>query len=116
MTKGDKFNGLAGFCGLVGFIVLITILIIMDKADDNRQFSSPSSEARPAMDSQSRSDFIIPTIEEIQKWVGCEKIDGIIGPETIEKWDRALCNQAAQKWDYYYENNEPNYKAVPEAE
>lgn len=35
----------------------------------------------------------IPQIEEIQRLIGCEKIDGRLGPETQQKWDRAICDQ-----------------------
>jgi len=37
----------------------------------------------------------LPTIEEIQHQIGCEKIDGIWGPETDKLYDKALCNQYA---------------------
>lgn len=42
----------------------------------------------------------IPTIEEWQRRLGCEKIDGKLGPawldsETQAKWDKALCDQYA---------------------
>ena len=37
------------------------------------------------------------TIEEIQRLVGCEKIDGIWGPETDRKYKRALCDQYAKE-------------------
>ncbi|MGA2324310.1 MAG: hypothetical protein ABSG22_10725 [Sedimentisphaerales bacterium] len=40
----------------------------------------------------------IPTIEEIQQLIGCEKIDGKIGPETIAKWNRMVCDQYAQPY------------------
>lgn len=36
----------------------------------------------------------IPTFKEIQHKVGAEP-DGIIGPDTIAKWDKAICNQEA---------------------
>jgi len=35
----------------------------------------------------------IPSIREIQKKIGCVKIDGIIGAETLRKWDDAYCEQ-----------------------
>lgn len=42
----------------------------------------------------------IPSIEEWQERIGCEKIDGKLGPqwyksETQTKWDRAVFNQYA---------------------
>lgn len=36
----------------------------------------------------------IPTFREFQKKVGAEQ-DGIIGKDTLEKWDKAICQQAA---------------------
>jgi len=44
----------------------------------------------------------IPTIKEIQEMVGAEP-DGIIGHETLKKWDAALCNQYASQWNFYYD-------------
>ena len=46
----------------------------------------------------------IPTIEEIQTEIGCEKIDGILGDETQRLWDLAICNQYASEWDFMYES------------
>jgi hypothetical protein len=45
-----------------------------------------------------RSENTIPTIEQIQLLVGCEKIDGKLGPETMAKWNRAVCDQYAAKY------------------
>ena len=36
----------------------------------------------------------IPTIKEIQRKVGAEP-DGIVGPNTIELWDKKTCDQYA---------------------
>lgn len=36
----------------------------------------------------------IPTFREFQKKVGAEQ-DGIIGPNTIAKWERKICDQYA---------------------
>ena len=44
----------------------------------------------------------IVTVKEVQEMVGAEP-DGIIGPETIEKWIYALNNQDAAKFDYMYQ-------------
>lgn len=35
-----------------------------------------------------------PTIKEIQRKVGAKE-DGIVGPETLAKWDEAICTQYA---------------------
>jgi len=51
----------------------------------------------------------IPTIEDIQQLVGCEKIDGKIGPETLDKWNRAVCDQYAEP---YFKNQKVNGKNV----
>ena len=40
----------------------------------------------------------IPEIKEIQRLVGCEKIDGKLGRETQTKWDRAIFNQYASNY------------------
>ncbi len=45
----------------------------------------------------------VPTIEEIQTLIGCEKIDGKLGPawwksETQIKWEQALGNQYAANY------------------
>ena len=45
----------------------------------------------------------VPTVQEIQKMVGCEKIDGIIGKETLERWSEAIIKQEAAKHNYMYE-------------
>lgn len=37
----------------------------------------------------------LPTIQEIQERIGCEKIDGIWGEETNRLYDQALCDQYA---------------------
>lgn len=37
----------------------------------------------------------LPAIEEIQRQIGCEKIDGIWGPETNELYEKFICNQYA---------------------
>lgn len=47
----------------------------------------------------------IPSLAEVQEMVGA-KPDGIYGPETAEKWDRAICNQYAAKWDFMYEETQ----------
>jgi len=44
----------------------------------------------------------IPTIEQIQQAVG-SRVDGKIGKETLEKWDRAVCDLYASRWNYMYE-------------
>ena len=49
----------------------------------------------------------VPTIQEIQKLVGCEKIDGKLCPnwresETQRKWDKALCAQYAELTEVFY--------------
>lgn len=36
----------------------------------------------------------VPTFTELQEMVGAEP-DGIIGPNTIEKWERKICGQYA---------------------
>ncbi len=46
----------------------------------------------------------LPSIEDIQKLVGCEKIDGILGDETQRLWDRAINQQYADVWNFYYED------------
>jgi len=46
----------------------------------------------------------VPTFKQVQVMVGAEP-DGIIGPNTIAKWDKAICNQEAGKWDFYYEGD-----------
>jgi hypothetical protein len=43
----------------------------------------------------------LPTIRQVQQAVGAEP-DGIIGPETIRLWDLAICQQYADRWNYYY--------------
>ena len=48
-------------------------------------------------------DDKLPTIEEIQRLIGCETIDGKVSPdwrhsETQKKWERALCNQFAMEY------------------
>jgi len=43
----------------------------------------------------------VPSLEEIQTKIGAEP-DGIFGPETREKWNRAICNQFAAP--YHREN------------
>ena len=43
-----------------------------------------------------------PSIKDIQRRIGAEP-DGIIGPNTIELWDKAICQQEASKWDFMYE-------------
>jgi len=40
----------------------------------------------------------VPTIQQIQQLIGCEKIDGKIGPETLDKWNRAVCDQYAKPY------------------
>jgi len=40
----------------------------------------------------------IPSLAEVQRMVGA-KSDGIYGPETREKWDRAICDQFAAEWE-----------------
>ncbi len=45
----------------------------------------------------------IPTIVEIQTLIGCEKIDGIIGLETIEKWKLAINQQHAARYNWMYQ-------------
>ena len=50
----------------------------------------------------------IPSIEEIQERIGA-KPDGIIGPQTIKKWDAALGNQSADQYfpaDFFEEGGE----------
>ena len=47
---------------------------------------------------QANQNAGIPTVEDIQRLVGCEKIDGKIGPETLAKWDRAICDQYATQY------------------
>jgi len=37
----------------------------------------------------------LPTIEEIQRRIGA-KPDGILGPETQAKWERAICDSYAR--------------------
>ncbi len=41
-------------------------------------------------------DSKLISIEELQKALGV-KPDGILGKETIEAWDKAVCEQYAQK-------------------
>ena len=43
----------------------------------------------------------IPTFKDVQRMVGAEP-DGIIGPETIAKWDKAVCNQYANELSGHY--------------
>ena len=40
----------------------------------------------------------LPTIAEIQQRIGCVKIDGKLGPETQELWDKEICNQFASQY------------------
>lgn len=46
----------------------------------------------------------VPSIEWVQEKIGCEKIDGILGDETQRLWDRAICQQYADEYNYYYED------------
>jgi len=39
----------------------------------------------------------IPSISELQVLIGAEP-DGIIGPETLRKWEKALCDQYSQPY------------------
>jgi hypothetical protein len=56
-------------------------------------------------------NVIIPSVSQLQRIVGCEKVDGKPcksfhvedHSETWEKWDDYICNQEARKWDFYYE-------------
>lgn len=41
--------------------------------------------------------FKIPSIIDIQRAVGAEP-DGVVGPETISKWDIAYANQEANQF------------------
>lgn len=41
-----------------------------------------------------RNEYL-PPIEDIQKRIGCEKIDGIWGRETNGLYEKALCEQYA---------------------
>lgn len=45
----------------------------------------------------SRPEPRIPSIIELQEAVGAEP-DGIVGPDTIAKWDKAYANQEAAKF------------------
>ena len=42
-----------------------------------------------ATDEQS-GQFNLPTIEKVQEFLECKKVDGKLGPETQAKWDAAL--------------------------
>lgn len=44
----------------------------------------------------------VPTFKELQEMVGAEP-DGIIGPNTIAKWDEKICQQEADEWNFFYE-------------
>ncbi len=53
----------------------------------------------------------IPTIVEIQTLlvnagydIGPKGIDGDMGGDTIAAWDKAICDQYASKYDYFYED------------
>lgn len=41
--------------------------------------------------------FKIPSVADIQRAVGAEP-DGIVGPETLSKWDEAIFNQYAARY------------------
>ena len=45
-----------------------------------------------------RTEEKVPTIKEIQELIGCEKIDGKLGPDTQAKWDKAVGDRHAAKW------------------
>ena len=47
-------------------------------------------------------DKAVPSIAEIQKMVGAEP-DGIMGQETLRKWDEVICEQFAGRSNHYYE-------------
>ncbi len=51
----------------------------------------------------------IPTFTELQEMLVAKgydlKVDGIIGIETIMVWDKAISQQYASRWDYFYEND-----------
>lgn len=44
----------------------------------------------------------IKSVKELQQQVGAVP-DGIIGKETLGKWDKAICDKYASKYDYMYE-------------
>ena len=50
------------------------------------------------MQSEAPREAPLRTIEEVQRLVGCAKIDGKLGPETQRLWDRAICNQYAKEY------------------
>ena len=46
---------------------------------------APAVEASPTL----------PTIREVQQLIGCDAIDGQLGPETQKRWDEYLANRYA---------------------
>ncbi len=45
----------------------------------------------------------LPSLDEIQTMIGVEP-DGIYGPETKAAWDKAICQQYADKIDMFIED------------
>lgn len=41
---------------------------------------------------------LLDRMMEIQAEIGCVKIDGVIGPETTEKFNKAVCDEYAAKY------------------
>lgn len=73
--------------GMVGFMA-----VVRAKKEINLQARHITEQQKYIAELESH----VPIFEELQEMVGAEE-DGIIGPNTIEKWDKAICNQEAVK-------------------
>lgn len=70
---------------LIGVGLLVGLWYVAQYCKDESVFERHIEAQQKALDR-------VPTFRELQKKVGAEP-DGIIGPDTIARWEREICNR-----------------------
>lgn len=87
-------------------LILFLYLFVFNVSRVQRKISNLERQIVTLVEMQAHR---ILTIEEIQILVGAE-VDGILGPNTLKKWDKALCDQSAAEYNYMYDLKEEGAK------
>ena len=85
-----------------GLIFGLMFLAVVCLYCENRQLKHQLVEQQTSLD--------VPTIRQIQAMlvnagydIGSSGIDGKLGNATKKAWDLAICQQSANKYNYYYD-------------
>lgn len=88
--KHNRFNLSCILYSLSLVLILFVAIPAIQKWDAQRMMATWEDGYRAGLEAAR-----LPTIEEIQEKIGCEKVDGIWGEETNRLYDKFLCNQFA---------------------